>query len=97
VLIDYLKRVRETRPQAGLTPAGRANNLQGAFALGKPLRLKSFLLIDDIYTTGETLEACAGLLKQSGAEQVRSLTLAVAVRRETRRKPEDAEVYDAPG
>ncbi|MDR2648152.1 MAG: ComF family protein [Clostridiales bacterium] len=95
VLIDYLKRVRETRPQAGLTPVERTNNLKGAFALDKPLKLKSFLLIDDIYTTGETLEACANLLKQGGAEQVRSLTLAVAVRRETQLKPEGAEVYGA--
>ncbi|MDR1559365.1 MAG: ComF family protein [Clostridiales bacterium] len=96
VLIDYLKRVKETRPQAGLTPAERANNLIGAFALGGPAELKSLLLIDDIYTTGATLDACADLLRQGGAEQVRSLTLAVAVRREASRKPEDAEVYDAP-
>ena len=92
-ILDYLKRVKNTRPMAGLTPAERASNLQGAFALGKQINVKSVLLIDDIYTTGETLDVCANLLKLGGAEQIGSLTLAVAVRRENQRKPEDAEVY----
>ena len=93
-LLDYLKRTKNTRPMAGLTPAERANNLAGAFALGKPLKFKSVILIDDIYTTGETLDVCAGLLARGGAEQIRSLTLAVAVKRANQRKPDDVEVYD---
>jgi ComF family protein len=93
-LYDYLKRVKDTRPQAGLTPAERANNLQGAFALGKKIELKSFILIDDICTTGETLDVCVNLLRQGGAEQIRCLTLAVAVKHEKQQKPEDTEVYE---
>jgi len=96
VLYDYLKRVKDTKPQAGLTPAERANNLQGAFSLGKPVTFKSFLLIDDIYTTGETLDICANLLRKGGAGQVSSLTLAVAVRREKQHRPEDIDVYSSP-
>ena len=96
VLYDYLRRVKDTKPQAGLTPAERANNLQGAFSLGKPVKFKSFLLIDDIYTTGETLDVCANLLMKGGAGQVGSLTLAVAVRREKQHRPEDIEVYSSP-
>jgi len=92
-LHGYLKRIRDTKPQAGLTPAERANNLRGAFALGKPVGLKSFLIIDDIYTTGETLDVCVDLLKQGGAEQIRCLTLAVAVKREKQHRPEDIEVF----
>jgi ComF family protein len=92
-LYGYLKRIRDTKPQAGLTPTERANNLRGAFALRKKIELKSFLLIDDIYTTGETLDVCVDLLKQGGAEQVRCLTLAVAVKREKQQKPEDIEVF----
>ena len=91
---DYIKRIRNTRPMAGLTPAERANNLKGAFKLGKPAAFKSALLIDDIYTTGETLDACANLLKHGGAEQIRSLTLAVAVvKRDNQQKPENIDVY----
>ena len=92
-VLDYLKRIRDTKPMAGLTPAERANNLQGAFALSKHNKIKEILIIDDIYTTGETLDVCANLLKQGGAGQIRSLTLAVAVRRENQHKPEDTEVY----
>jgi len=92
-IYGYLKRVKNTRPQAGLTPAERANNLHGAFTIGKPVTIKTFLLIDDIYTTGETLDVCANLLRFGGAEQVRSLTLAVAVRRDKQHKPDDIEVY----
>ena len=94
-VLDYLVRVKNTRPMAGLTPAERANNLQGAFALGKHIKLKSAILIDDIYTTGETLDVCANLLAKGGAEQVKSLTLAVAVKRGDQRKPDDIDVYNA--
>lgn len=92
-VLDYVRRIKGTRPMAGLTPDERASNVKGAFALGKPRGLKSALLIDDIYTTGATLDACADLLKQGGAEQIRSLTLAVAARRESRRGADEAEVY----
>ena len=92
-ILDYLKRIKDTKPMAGLTPDERVRNLQGAFMLGKQNGFKSVLLIDDIYTTGETLDVCADRLKLGGAEQIRSLTLAVAVRRENQHKPEDTEVY----
>ena len=49
----------------------RLKNLSGAFQIGEvPVGVKSVLLVDDIYTTGSTIEACARVLKQAGIERV---------------------------
>ena len=54
------------------------NNLKKAFhAYGNSVRLKSIMLIDDIYTTGATIDACARTLLEAGAEEVNFLTLAI--------------------
>jgi competence protein ComFC len=73
-------RVRDTKPQTGLRGAERRKNVRGAFAVPRPERVKgaSILLIDDVLTTGATLDSCATALRQAGAEQVRALTLARA-------------------
>ena len=73
-------RVRDTQPQTGLRGSARRKNVRGAFAVPRPERVKgaSILLIDDVLTTGATLDACAKALRQAGAEQVRALTLARA-------------------
>jgi ComF family protein len=77
---NLLLRVKNTKPQSALGPADREQNVKDAFALGKKKKTsaKSFLLIDDIYTTGETLSACAKVLLDNGAARVRGLTLAIA-------------------
>lgn len=75
---DALKRVKRTAPQKELDPSQRLKNLEKAFAPGKmPGRVDTVLLVDDIYTTGSTLEACARTLKAMGVEQVFALTLFV--------------------
>ena len=64
-----LIRVIETRPQKELDNKDRYRNLKQAFrigTLGKEQELKTVLLIDDIYTTGATLEACTQVLLESG-------------------------------
>jgi len=78
---DNLKRVRPTRPQVELTGTERIKNVAGAFALRRPGELKDrdVLLIDDVFTTGATMNECARVLKDAGASRVTALTLARAV------------------
>ncbi|MCH8275186.1 MAG: ComF family protein [Armatimonadetes bacterium] len=72
---DLLRRVRATRPQVMLTSKQRLRNLEGAFK-ARPCRGGRVLLIDDVVTSGGTLEACAGALKAAGASWVGALTYA---------------------
>ncbi len=72
-----LARVRHTRPQVGLTAPERLANVEGAFAYrGPELAGRAVCLIDDICTTGATLEACATALRAAGASAVWACTLA---------------------
>lgn len=71
---DRLRAVRGTRDQVELTAAGRRENVAGAFEARGPVA-GSVLLVDDVMTTGATLNECARVLKTSGASSVRALTL----------------------
>jgi ComF family protein len=74
---DLVTRVRHTRPQVGLGRDERLNNIRGAFALRSQVpRGVRALLIDDVSTTGATLEACGQALVDGGAGAVYALTLA---------------------
>lgn len=77
---NLLLRTRATRSQAGLSPAGRRRNLTGAFKLNERwrdrLKDKRVLLIDDVFTTGATVERCAAVLKRGGASAVDVVTVA---------------------
>jgi predicted amidophosphoribosyltransferase len=61
-----------------MAAAQRRRNVHGAFAVPKPERVagRVLVLVDDVYTTGATLRACAEALRQAGAAEVRVLTLA---------------------
>jgi ComF family protein len=72
----WLARVRETRQQVGLAPGERQSNVAGAFAASGDVAGQSLLLIDDVYTTGATLRACAQAARAAGAHAVYGLTLA---------------------
>ena len=77
VIEDCLLRVRPTRPQVGLGAAERRQNVQGAFGcVDSRLAGKDVMLIDDVCTTGATLEACAHALYEQGSRAVWALALA---------------------
>lgn len=87
-----LIRTRATRQQVGLGHAERAQNVAGAFTCHGDLTNQRIVLIDDVCTTGSTLEACAKALRTAGATSVWGFTLA-RVRWDPTCPPEQA---DAP-
>jgi ComF family protein len=79
---DLLIRKRRTRSQGHLTRLKRAENVRGAFAVKSDTAIagKRIVLVDDVLTTGATVEACTRVLKRAGAARVDVLTLARAIR-----------------
>lgn len=78
---DALVRIRHTPPQARIDDAAmRRSNLKNAFAVSKPSRAtlkgKTIWLVDDVSTTGTTLEECARVLKKSGVKKVFGIVVA---------------------
>ena len=73
-----LKRIRYTTTQTRLDRRERMENLRGAFHVRHPARVLSrhLLLVDDVFTTGSTVDECARVLRQAGAASVRALTVA---------------------
>lgn len=75
---DILYRKRWTAPQKGVSGMERRHNLTKSMAIRQlPPEFKCVMLIDDIYTTGSTMEACARILKKNGVEEVYFLTLCI--------------------
>ena len=74
---DLLQRTAYTRPQREFGATERARNVAGAFRASAFARYHSVVLIDDIYTSGATLDACARELKRAGVECVYFLTASV--------------------
>jgi ComF family protein len=82
VAADWLVRRRRTPSQGRLNPTARARNVRWAFALRgrRSVRGKRVVIIDDVQTTGATVEECARVLRRAGAASVAVLTLARALR-----------------
>lgn len=76
-----LERTKATTPQAGLSRAARLANVRGAFRVRdrRVVDGRRIVLIDDVMTTGATLDACARALKRAGAKTVAAVTLARAI------------------
>jgi ComF family protein len=73
-----LQRVRYTQPQTELSGPERRKNIRQAFAVARTTSIsgKRVLLIDDVFTTGATVQECAKTLLKAGAKRVDVLTLA---------------------
>ena len=88
-VVHALWRARSTPSQMTLPARARRTNVRGAFILspwfvrgaalyGPPIENRIVVLIDDVRTTGATLNACAKVLKGAGVREVRALTIAIA-------------------
>ena len=86
-VVDALWRVRATPSQMTLSAEARRTNVRDAFIVspvcwagryGQSIRDRVVVLVDDVRTTGATLDECARVLRQTGACEVRALTIAVA-------------------
>ena len=77
---EALVRTRRTRQQVGLNSQERERNVQGAFRVEKDKRPliegRRILIVDDVYTSGATVKACARALRRAGAEAIDVLTFA---------------------
>ncbi len=85
VMPDLLLRVKNNIPQAALSQKERLKNVRGAFTLNKRvaekdlLAGKNIMLVDDVMTTGATIEECSRVLKKAKASKVYVLTLSRTV------------------
>lgn len=75
---DLLIRTRPTEPQTSFNGSARRANLKNVFSVVQPNRVrgKKILVVDDVFTTGTTVNECARVLKKAGATEVMALTLA---------------------
>lgn len=77
--VPTLKKLQRTAPQKELKAIHRSGNLLGVFDVTNDVAGRTILLVDDVITTGSTLDECAKMLKIYGAEEVYAVTAAAAV------------------
>jgi ComF family protein len=75
-----LRRVKRTRDQTGLNAQARIDNMKGAFRIGNASDIEGrrVLLVDDVITTGATLNEAAGVLRRGGCRNVFAAVIAMA-------------------
>ena len=78
LLNNVLAKIKETPPQVELSDEERKENIKGAFFCQSSEKIKGrkILLVDDIYTTGSTMEECAKVLKTAGAKEIIGIVVA---------------------
>lgn len=73
-----LYRIQDTVPQKELTDKGRKKNVENAFIVNENIvKFKRVIIVDDIYTTGSTIDSCAGVLRNAGVEKVYFVTFSI--------------------
>lgn len=78
VVNDLIVRAKATVPLKNLNEEGRINNLKKAFIMGSNgVKLETIVIIDDIYTTGSTIDAISRLCRQAGVKEIYFLTIAI--------------------
>lgn len=78
VIKDLVIRRKNTRPMKELDGVERQNNLKKAFLLGRnDVKLSTVIIIDDIYTTGNTIDAVASVCKEAGIKNIYFLTISI--------------------
>ncbi|WP_022671282.1 ComF family protein [Hippea alviniae] len=68
VCFDCVEKIRQTKKQVGLSAKERKRNLKGAFRITKELKCKKVIIVDDVFTTGSTINEIASLFKAKGIE-----------------------------
>ncbi|MCY4087618.1 MAG: hypothetical protein OXG37_12250 [Actinomycetia bacterium] len=76
---NLLRRSGEAPRQRGLTRSARCTNVAGTFSVLRTLS-GTVCVVDDVYTSGATLSACASALRRAGARRVEAMTFARAIR-----------------
>jgi ComF family protein len=78
VVSDVLTKTKSTKPQMELKKEEREKNLEKVFAVKNPEQIlgKKIFLVDDVYTTGSTMQECAKVLKENGVKNVWGIALA---------------------
>ncbi len=90
-VVCALDKITDTQPQVNLPHEARRENIRGAFRLANFIPCDSILIVDDVCTTGATLNECGRILKESGIERIYGLTVArVALSNVERERSEDA-------
>jgi len=76
--LPALRRVKRTKDQTRLSREERLANMRGAFRVVRDVKEKKLLLLDDVTTTGATLEECRRVLAEAGAVQISAAVVAMA-------------------
>jgi len=78
VVTDVLVKEKNNKPQSDLTKTEREQNIKNVYRVqnSQKIKNKTILIIDDIYTTGNTVKECSRMLQQAGASQIAVLTIA---------------------
>jgi ComF family protein len=78
VIVNNLVKIKQTKPQMELSKEEREKNLENAFIIKNPAELagKKIFLVDDVYTTGSTMEECSKILREIGVKSVWGIAIA---------------------